>query len=101
MDNYSRYERRLENERHQQSSLGSFAAGIALGAMLGSVVTLLTAPQTGEQTRHELEQELSRASSHLRQNAESGLDDGRHRMEGTIRDLEREIKSLRERIDNR
>lgn len=98
MDNYDRYG---HEEQSGSNNFGSFAAGIALGAMLGSVVTLLTAPQSGEQTRRELEHEIEKASARLRSGAEEGLDDGRHRMEDTIRNLEREIKSLRDRVENR
>ncbi len=97
MDNYDKY----GHDEQPANNFGTFAAGIALGAMIGSVVTLLTAPQSGEQTRRELEQELGRASNRLHQDAQGSLDDGRHRMEDTIRSLEREIKSLRDRVDQR
>ncbi|GEM_PF-691808 len=99
MNNANRYDR--QREQHQQNHLGSFAAGIAIGAMIGSAVALLTAPQAGEKTRAELERELSHASNRLRHEAASGVDDGRHRAEHTINDLEREIKMLRDRIENR
>jgi len=83
---YSR-EAELQAAR-ERSTMTVFYVVLALAA--GALVALMFAPESGKEMRGDIGQRVG-----------GGLESGRHALEPAVEQLGREIKDLRDRVENR